>query len=126
MEFMNRIFKQDCRGLHGRITEDAVHRVSRAAQKLEAVLQATDKEGSVKTRSGKHRKRDVKEDVVELIKIQHEHHIFDQRPGRYHHAFPGFPRHPLLQLNFTELHTWMKRKIKDVSKEKVFQVFREA
>ena len=103
------------------MTDEAVTRVSRAAQTLDKVLQASDKAGSVKTRSGRHKKRDVKTDVQKLITVQHEEHIFDQIPGRQHSAFPGFPRHPLLRLNFKDLQSWMTSKIKLLAKVKIFQ-----
>ena len=122
VEFMNKVFKMDCVGFHGRITDEAVQRVSRAAQKLDKVLRASDKAGSVKGRSGDHKKRDVKQDVLSLIEVQHEERIFDERPGRHHHAFPGFPRHPLLQMDYAQLQTWMTKTMKDFAKVKAFQL----
>ena len=122
LEYMNKVFKLDCVGFHGNLTEESVIRVSRAAQKLDQLLHSSDMQGSVKSRSGEHKRRDVKQDVLGLVEVQHEERIFSQDPaGRHHHAFPGFQRHPLLQLDYIKLQSWMTKSMKEFAKVKAFK-----
>lgn len=121
LEFYNKVFKEDCRGFRGKVTEDAVTRVSRAAQRLDEILHRTDKSGDVKKRSGRHAKQDVTDDVLALIESQHREKLFSFIPGRFHRAFPAFPRNPLEHLNFASLQKWMSDKLKVFSRVKVFQ-----
>ena len=122
MEHSNRAVKEQCVGFRGKVTEAAVKRVSESAQSMEALMKTYDKESAVRRQSGKHTRQSHQEDVLSLVKQMQseEHGIFENIPGRFHHAFPDFPRSPLARLNHEDLSKWMKSTLKDLATKSVF------
>ena len=122
MEHNNRAVKEQCVGFRGKVTEAAVKRVSESAQNIEALMKLYDKQSEVKRASGKHTTQSHEDDVRALVnQLQTEHNgIFEIIPGRFHHAFPDFPRSPLARINHDDLCKWMKTTLKDLSTKSAF------
>ena len=121
LELCNKIFKLECKAFHGKISIQSVRRISQAAQKLDRILHVSDKAAAMKSKSGKHKKLHPKEDIEALIEQQHAERIFEEQPGRYHKAYPNYPRHLLHNLSFIELQLWMKKKFKDLDGMKLYK-----
>ena len=50
------MFKEECRGFHGKVTDTSVARVGQAAQPIDKILHCADKAARTKS-SGKHKAR---------------------------------------------------------------------
>lgn len=121
MEFHNRVLKDECRGFRGKVTVSSVHRLGRAAQSIEEILKITDKEGGVKSTSGKHTRKDTKNDVLALIEHVHREKFFKEQPQRAHFAYPDFPKNPLSRLDLSSFQNWLKTRLNFISKKKIYQ-----
>ena len=65
-EHRNKVIKQETRGFHGKLSDQAIKRVGEAAQKLDKILVQVDKAAATKKPSGKHSKADTSDDVLAL------------------------------------------------------------
>ena len=120
MEHRNRIFQDNCHGLHGHITQQSIDRVSRSAQIVHDVLTTLDGQLQAKKASSK-RQETGKQDVASLAKILHDEHIFEECPGRKHSKFPDFPVNVLCVLQIPDLHKWISTTLKSLSRQNMFQ-----
>nr|XP_054763564.1 uncharacterized protein LOC129270188 [Lytechinus pictus] len=119
MEHHNRIFKEHAQGLHGKVTQKSVDRISRSAQAVNEVLANIDQQQEVKKASSK-RQKTGKEDVASLAVELHQERIFEERPGRSHSRFPDFPVSVLNKLSSPELHRWISASLKMFSRQHQF------
>ncbi|XP_072037402.1 uncharacterized protein [Amphiura filiformis] len=125
VEHDNRTYKQNVRGFHGKLTEKSVQRVSRSAQKVEAVLTDVDRQTDVKSRSGKHAAPDQTADIITLAGRFQTEQIFNMKPGRHHHFFPDFPRSLLSRIDIDDFHDWMKKELGNLSNKNIFKCIKK-
>nr|XP_054757175.1 uncharacterized protein LOC129263286 [Lytechinus pictus] len=112
-EHHNRIFKEEYRQFHGKVSKASVARVSHSAQTSEKILTKVDEGTQTRAYKGAHKKKDLSEDVQRLAHHMHREQIFSEKDSRHHHAFPSFPLNPLSRLNLASLRSWMSKKLKD-------------
>lgn len=116
LEHQNRVFKDNCRGLRGKVTPKSINRISRSAQQTNKVITAVNKQTQVRKASGKHKRKDT-HDALTLAVEFHKERLFDVKPGRRHFHFVDFPVSVLSVLNAKDLHTWIKSSLKKMSRE---------
>lgn len=109
MEHRNRSFKLDCKDFQGKLTDKSIMRASYSYNRVDLILQNHDTKCSIFRPSGRHRSRDCKDDVIQLAKQYSKMEIFGIQPGRYHMAFPGFPKNILMKIYVLMLKDWMKK-----------------
>ena len=90
MEHRNKLFKQECRSFHGKVTGKSIARVGQAADSLNHILYCADKAANVKKPPGQHKKVTAKDDVIALAALMHKEQIFSHKAGRKLHSFPDF------------------------------------
>ena len=122
-EHSNRGYKTNFRGLHGKVTEKAINRISRSSAKVNAAMEKHDKEGKVKPKSRQRTNMDHKKEVTALVEHMTEAKIFDFQAGRFHKCFPGVKRSVLATIDHDQLHKWIRTTYKTVSRESVFKDF---
>ena len=83
-----------------------------------------DKMVHLKSVSGKHVRKNSKEDVKDLPKQFSNHKIFCKEGGRYHEAFPGFKRNILEQLDISQMTEWIKEKISNFEELSIYKRIR--
>ncbi|XP_072166071.1 uncharacterized protein [Diadema setosum] len=121
MEHQNRIFKEHCRGMRGKVTQKSVDRVSRSAQEAHKLLASLDTQMEVKKPSSK-RQETKKPDVSSLAMALHQENIFEEIPGRNHSKFPDFPVSILSKLSLPDLHKWISSSLKVLSRQNQFRI----
>ena len=122
-EHSNRGYKTNFRGLHGKVTTKAIHRISRSSAKVNKIMAKYDKEGNVKPKSKRRHNKDHKTEVLSLSKHMNDGKIFACLPeaGRYHRCFPGMKKSVLATINHTDLSTWIRTTFKKISRSSVFK-----
>lgn len=121
MEHRNKMFKEECHGFHGKITDTSVAWVGQAAQPIDQILHCADKAAKTKRSSCKHKKLQMKDEVLALVRMMHAEAIFNKKPGRTLQAFPDFSENSFSHLNLTDIHSWISNTLKRISKLKVFK-----
>ena len=116
IEHQNRVFKENCAGLRGKVTSKSIDRISRSAQTCDELLSAINKQASVIKQSGKHVKKNTKDEIALALELHHDK-IFDLQPGRKHFHFPDFPCSVLSTLNIHELRKWIKSTINQMGRD---------
>eukprot|EP00112_Aurelia_sp_Birch-Aquarium-sp1_P020421 Seg5264.1 transcript_id=Seg5264.1/GoldUCD/mRNA.D3Y31 product="hypothetical protein" protein_id=Seg5264.1/GoldUCD/D3Y31 len=106
VEHWNRIFKKDCKGFNGKVTDRSIERASTSYQSMERILSSFNRLADVHHQSGKHCCPSFGKDVLALSKQLQNEELFKQRPGRRHSAYPAFPD------NLFKDQQWMPKKIK--------------
>lgn len=121
VEHQNRVFKAQCKSLHGKITAKSVKRVSQFAQELDECLKRIDTEAGLRQQSGKHTRPDIREDVNALAKEMNRVNLFEYTPGRHMSSSRSFPSSTLGSLNIADLYRWMKTTLNELSRKYVFR-----
>ena len=122
VEGSNLVFKNNCRGLHGQVTQETVNRASRSSQKIHKVLRREDKLTGRKAGSGKRRVVNATDDVKTLVKTMAPERPFcATNVGRYYKAFPGFTRGHVISVDHRNLHSWMKTTLNTFSRLHMFK-----
>ncbi|XP_072039751.1 uncharacterized protein [Amphiura filiformis] len=111
-EHYNREYKDNFRGLHGKVTTAATDRISQSSRKVTDALHAFDKANKVKPRSRGHTSADFKDDVQLLSKRMHEEHIFEQQGNRFHKSFPGMKNNFMAAIDHAALNKWIRQSFK--------------
>lgn len=120
-EHRNKAIKQECRGFHGKITDKSIKRVGQAAQSIETILKAVDRESHVRGASGKHSAVNANEDILSLVDMLHQERVFDStNTNRRIHVLPDFQKDPFSHLDLLSLHAWMKSTVEKIADKKVF------
>ena len=101
-------YKDNFRGLHGKVTPAAIDRISRSTRNVKAALGAFDKANKVKPKSRGHTPRDHNADVQLLSKCMHEECIFKQISNRYHKSFPGMKNNFMSAIDHPALNKWIR------------------
>ena len=108
---------KDIKGVLGaNISEDSVTRISRAFFKMKTSSDIHDNELGIKKVSGDHTKKDVKQDLLKIVKVLKEEKVFEnQNEGKTMKGFPNCPRDYLQLLNTSALYKWINEHKKKVS-----------
>ncbi len=123
-EHDNRNQKDHINTFHGKITEAAVHRVSRSAFKIKMIMDNHDQDCNVHVSSGKHRNKDEerKEDVIALAHHYHKEQLFAFKPGRHFRGFPSFPRNYIAsQVDTLQMQVWMRDTLQTLALTNMFK-----
>ena len=98
------------------IYEDSVTRISRAFFKMKTSSDIHDNELGIKKVSGDHTKKDVKQDLLKIVKVLKEEKVFEnQNEGKTMKGFPNCSRDYLQLLNTSARYTWINEHKKKVS-----------
>ena len=116
LEHENRVFKESCQGLRGKVTLKSINRISRSAQGINSLITAVDKQKQVKKPSGKHSKKCTKDPIALALDL-HKENIFDIQPGRRHFHFADFPCSVLSAIEVRDLYRWINVSLKKVARE---------
>ena len=114
IEHQNRVFKENCGGLRGKVTKKSIDRISRSAQIIDELLTMVNQQARVHKPSGKHATK-ITKDQLDLALELHQDKVFDVQPGRKHFHFPDFPCSVLSTLSIPDLHKWMKTSLKHMA-----------
>lgn len=120
-EHSNRGYKTNFRGLHGKVTTQAINRISRSSAKVNKAMAAYDKEGKVKPKSKRRTNLDRKMEVQAVTKHMTDNKIFNFQAGRYHKCFPGIKKSVFATINHTDLSTWIRSTFKKISRTSNFK-----
>lgn len=120
IEHQNRVFKEECRQFHGKVSPVSVKRVSHSAQQIEKILQQCDKVSDVRMHKGTHKNKDVTADVQKLAQQMYSDNIFQEKIPRHHTGFPAFKKNPLTQLDLVKFQAWMRSKVKEFAAEQTY------
>ena len=115
VEHSNKLIKQDLKTYRGEITEKTSTRISRSTDTTSKIAKRMDKITGVRKPSGKHTKRDVKDDVGLLVEQFHKARLFSNIHGRKHSAFPDVCSNPIKMLDPHTLKDWIFNTFRDVS-----------
>ena len=113
MEQLNKIVKSMWKSLGSNINESSAERVANTVEPVELIIDRIDKDCQKKTCAGRRTEGNptiaVEQIAKDLVKID----AFHFQPGRLGHpTFLAFPSNLLKQLDYRDLHTWMKEHIK--------------
>ena len=117
IEHDNKSFKNDCHSYRGEITDKSINRVSRSAEKSDAILYNFDETTSVKRPSGRHTRMSTEEDIMLLVEHIKSADVFKKIPGRVHTAFSNMRHNCLEQLDADKLKDWISNSLKKFSKK---------
>nr|XP_054758519.1 uncharacterized protein LOC129264636 [Lytechinus pictus] len=120
MEHHNRVFKESCRGLRGKISKKNIERISRSSQRVNELLEDIDKEVPGRKRRPSSRHKVDRKDAVALAVDLHSQLIFECQSGRMHHKFPGFPTSHFNAIDPASLHEWIRNTIRKLSRQNQF------
>ena len=90
------------------LNEKTAERESNAIGYIEKLLEATDKDLSIKAPNGRHKKRDKKGDMLLLVMNLCARNVFTETPGRSHQHFQNFDKDLLSKLEIQSLNRWLK------------------
>lgn len=107
LEHDNHLFKDMCKGLGANLTSNSVTRISNAFFAFKELLTNLDKEMKIKSTSGEHTKKDVKQDLKKIVKTLTEEKVFTMQEERAMHSFDNIPRDYLQLLDSKTLITWI-------------------
>ena len=118
-EHQNKGIKGQVRGFQGKLTSQAIKRVSEAAHTIQDIIQRADKEAGVIPPSGKHQRKDDTEDVMALVNVLHQEDIFNSQ--RKLQALPSFRPNPFSALNMVTTCNWMRGALKKFAQHKIYK-----
>jgi hypothetical protein len=99
------------RGLGSNLSERSAARISQSIGTLKELMDKTDSELERTRPTGMHHVAREQEDILTLVEVFRETHLFQHHPGRQFTAFPNFQKNLLGKLNYLELWNWMKSKL---------------
>ena len=114
LEHDNHLFKDMCRGLGANVTNNSVTRISNAFFVFKELLKNLDKETQIKSSSGEHAKKDIKQDLKKVVKTLVEEKVFVMHEERIMHYFTNHPRDYLQLLDSKQLFNWINEHKKKV------------
>lgn len=117
-------FKSNCKEFQGKVTSSSIKRASCSYTGMKKLMKKHDTMVHLQSVSGKHVRKNSKEDVKDLAKQFSNHQIFCKEGGRYHEAFPGFKRNILEQLDIAQMADWVKEKICNFEELSIFKRIR--
>ncbi|XP_033638557.1 uncharacterized protein LOC117299208 [Asterias rubens] len=115
IEHQNRVFKENCGGLRGKVTKNSIDRISRSAQIIDELLTSVNQQARIHKPSGKHPTK-ITQNQLDLAMELHKDGVFDVQPGRKHFHFPDFPSSMLSTVSVPDLNKWMKLALKHMAK----------
>lgn len=101
-EHLVKFTKKLIRGMGAQKTEKAMNRG------LKQVIEQFDKVSNVLPESTAHTHRNAESDIRDMIRIIHDLHVFDKKPGKAHPTFPSLPRSAFENIDMIKLENWMK------------------
>lgn len=115
LEHLNNYLKSFLKGLGPNLNENMADRVSKSIGILKQMMDNTDRELEVRTRSGAHHAPEEKtlKDIETLVAIFMDNNLFKHQPGRQFKTLPSFDKHLLGILKYRDLCNWMRAKLKD-------------
>ena len=124
MEHWNKKVKMDVKDFNGNISERSIDRAAHSYQGVDECLSAYDKFSNVKKPSGRHSTSNHRDDVLSLAEQFNSREIFkNHEDGRYHEAFPTYPKNLFQQIDVMELKDWMISRVKHNRELNVFRQF---
>ena len=111
LEHLNNFLKSFMRGLGSNLSERSAARISQSIGTLKELMDKTDSELERTRPTGMHHVAREQEDILTLVEVFRETHLFQHHPGRQFTAFPNFQKNLLGKLNYLELWNWMKSKL---------------
>lgn len=111
-EHQNRELKKMWRALGPNLNEKNAARVAGTLDSVESIMQSIDKDCKIKELTS-YRKVAKKEDAVnQIVKDLSMKNVFSNTPGREGHpSFPKFSSNLLPNMDYRDLHRWMKEHI---------------
>ena len=121
LEHRNKYVKEELKSYRGKITQKAIDRCSQSYDATQEILQRFDELSFNVPPSGKHTVVDWKKDVKELSSKFDDELIFKQKKGRFHKAFPGFPKSYLNNLDILGMKCWMYEKFDEFANMDIYK-----
>ena len=110
-EQQNRMLKTMWHALGANLNEKNAERTAGTLECLEIIYESIDKD-CIKTNKNKSRSSTGEDDAVcQILKDLNDKEAFKQNPGRAYPSFPEFKRSLLHDLDYRDLHRWMKEHI---------------
>ncbi len=110
-EQQNRVLKTMWRALGANLNEKNAERTAGTLECLEMIYESIDKD-CVKTKKNKSRSSTGEEEAVnQILKDLNEKKVFKETPGRTYTSFPQFKRSLLHDLDYRDLHRWIKEHV---------------
>ena len=123
IEHHNLMFKTDAHACRGELTKTTMDRVSRSVGHTDEITENYDRVTCVKKPSGRHTKRDRKQDILLLANQLHTQvKSFDNVPGRFHESFPDFPGDILNTLDMDKFGKWMRNSLQTFGKQHFYKM----
>ena len=113
MERLVRITKKHIKSMISNKSEKNIFRRTAALAGLDFVTTNFDEESAVYKPSSKHSKAAVAEDEQIMLNDLRQVRPFKYQVGRAHDSFPKAERSVLAELHYSDLHSWMSRRIVD-------------
>ena len=113
MESLVRIAKKHIKSMVSNKNEDNIFRRTSALAGLDFVASNFDEQSSVTKPTSKHSKASVDEDEQIILQDLRKVRPFKFQGGRQHDSFPSIESSVLAEMNYTDLHLWMSRRISD-------------
>ena len=113
MERLVRITKKHIKSMVSNKNEENIFRRTSALAGLDFVGSNFDEQSSVSRSTSKHSKAAVDEDEQIMLQDLHKIHPFRNQSGRKHESFPNIESSVLAEMNYSDLHSWMSRRIND-------------
>lgn len=112
-EHQNRLLKTMWKALGPNLNEKSAARVAGTLDHVECILESIDKDCNLKDTSGSHRSTSKKDEAVqEIVADLISKNVSSYTPGREGHpSFPNFSSNILSNLDYRDLHKWMKELI---------------
>ena len=112
LEQLNNILKACLKVLGSNFCEASAQRVARSIGKIEEILQSIDKDCDRCCEMKNRSKTDPTEAVKQIVSDLNSQNVFLHMPGREgYQSFPHFSSNLLEQLDYRDLHQWMKDKL---------------
>ena len=121
LEHRNKYVKMELKSFHGKLTNKSISRCSQSYHAVQEIIRKFDCQINYNPPSGKHTSADWKEDVMKLVQQFQRENLFVYEDGRYHKAFPSFPRNYLKLLNIKDFKDYVYKKLKQYLAMNIYQ-----
>ena len=108
MEHLNRLLKDAIKALGANKTPKAIERVGKCIAPLDEVLARFDAIHKYTSQTGGHKTLNADKDIALMVGQLRKANVFNDIPGRKHHAFSTFTNNPVLSKSKEDVKIWMK------------------
>ena len=111
-EQQNRVLKTMWRALGPNLNESNAERTAKSLEFVDLVFESVDNDCTQVTRSGNRSVINQMECIQQIVADLSSKQVFKKTPGREGHpSFPKFPNNLLADLDYRDLHKWLKEHI---------------